>query len=885
MKTEFKGWGAVAVALRKRCAEEAMADEPWLNDGQRANLCAIAERMPNNGLIIADEVGMGKTRVAVTVARYVKECGGRVAVLVPPGLGYQWQTELKEGGLTVPPVLRSLWGFFEAWKSAEDSLKPWFEEPVLLISHVFTNWRLGEESAAWRWALLPELIAQWRIKTDGRSPRDYKNHLKLNDVWVKAAADSITAQIMDSRSSLEHDLMEAMSHEVVWGRHLFAGDIYARGEDHRIWLERAVGLSLGAVDLIIVDEAHKSRGEGSGLSRLLERVILHGRQARRMGLTATPIEIDVEQWTSSLERIGVAHAQKVKVDAILPYMKAIDMLRQSWRSSPGARRQFYEAARAFEQALSPYILRRGKGEDEAVARFLSLGEREGIHDYRHVSRVNVHPMKLDAHWRQALFAAEALSVTTRHSDDSVAQRLRLTLGNGHGIAAWLDTPLRNGKNDPGTESLDSASEHQALTPRDQKRLQRAAWWTECLNTSLRASSHGLYSHPAIFRAVQEIEKWVGKDEKVLVFGRFTKPMQALVNLLNARAMLRHLEEGRPWPQSKAHGDVDASDTDVNSEWPAIRAAHDQMNCGIALEQIDARLEDQYRKLENARERLRTNLIRLLAEGQECKNEKSSRTPARALFTRFKEINKRNYKHESLNLVARALADYVGTTSPEAAQPAEWWNSFEDMVRAVCDHDDFDEDGSVSDEQAQDLWSDISERLNDDYGSTQGRFARLMYGNTAMPTRRLIQAAFNRLQSLPQVLVAQSTVGREGLNLHRACRIVVLLHHEWNPGVVEQQIGRVDRVGSRWAKLCDEAEASDKAIEHWPRIEIRSVVFLGTYDAHNLRVLKVRWDNLRAQLHGDVLSENFQNTDKEGRAMYDEIVKAAPKFSPLCYGLR
>jgi SNF2 family DNA or RNA helicase len=54
-----------------------------------------------------------------------------------------------------------------------------------------------------------------------------------------------------------------------------------------------------------------------------------------------------------------------------------------------------------------------------------------------------------------------------------------------------------------------------------------------------------------------------------------------------------------------------------------------------------------------------------------------------------------------------------------------------------------------------------------------------------------------------VLVAQSVVGREGLNLHRACRTVILLHPEWNPGVVEQQIGRVDRLSSYWEQLLTE----------------------------------------------------------------------------------
>ena len=66
---------------------------------------------------------------------------------------------------------------------------------------------------------------------------------------------------------------------------------------------RSVGL--GVFDLIITDEAHKSRGTESDLSRLLERVIMPADTARRLALTATPVELDVSQWHSTLSRLGL----------------------------------------------------------------------------------------------------------------------------------------------------------------------------------------------------------------------------------------------------------------------------------------------------------------------------------------------------------------------------------------------------------------------------------------------------------------------------------------------------------------------------------------------------------------------------------------------------
>jgi hypothetical protein len=66
-----------------------------------------------------------------------------------------------------------------------------------------------------------------------------------------------------------------------------------------------VGLGLGVFDLVIIDEAHKSRGGDSGLSRILDGVVLAGDAVRHLAMTATPVELDVGQWRQTLRRIGV----------------------------------------------------------------------------------------------------------------------------------------------------------------------------------------------------------------------------------------------------------------------------------------------------------------------------------------------------------------------------------------------------------------------------------------------------------------------------------------------------------------------------------------------------------------------------------------------------
>ena len=67
MTQQFKGWPSVSQKLLQYADENSA----WFNEGQRASLRAIASCIQINGLVLADEVGMGKTRIAVALARAV----------------------------------------------------------------------------------------------------------------------------------------------------------------------------------------------------------------------------------------------------------------------------------------------------------------------------------------------------------------------------------------------------------------------------------------------------------------------------------------------------------------------------------------------------------------------------------------------------------------------------------------------------------------------------------------------------------------------------------------------------------------------------------------------------------------------------------------------
>jgi hypothetical protein len=155
-------------------------------------------------------------------------------------------------------------------------------------------------------------------------------------------------------------------------------------------------------------------------------------------------------------------------------------------------------------------------------------------------------------------------------------------------------------------------------------------------------------------------------------------------------------------------------------------------------------------------------------------------------------------------------------------------------------------------------------------------AALLQGEVRWSTRRYVQAAFNRETSSPLVLIAQSQVGREGLNLHESCRVVVQFHAEWNPAVLEQQIGRVDRKGSLWEKRAQKWLAEGAQGEP-PFVEVRQLIFEGTYDAFQWDRVMRRQHVFDASLFGSLLPAAAWDRVPEHRL--EELVAAAPSFRP------
>ena len=85
--------------------------------------------------------------------------------------------------------------------------------------------------------------------------------------------------------------------------------------------------------------------------------------------------------------------------------------------------------------------------------------------------------------------------------------------------------------------------------------------------------------------------------------------------------------------------------------------------------------------------------------------------------------------------------------------------------------------------------------------------------------------------------------------------------------------------SYWSQQLREAIASESNPSDAPCIEVRPVVFRGTYDEWNWSVLQNRWDDLRAQLHGVIIPASLHDGDAESMALVKQLEECAPNFSP------
>lgn len=868
--TGFQGWEAVADGLDAVAAQAEGLDveHAQLDEGQCASIRMIAQRMRGGrrALLIADEVGMGKTRIAAALISAVRSCGGRAAIVMPAGLGAQWQKELAifdPDHRTLMP-LRSYESFIRGFaREGHDGLRQgwqerhnaklndrrqqrelpessWQDEKILMISHAFARmtFPLPENgNLPWRRELMPafEALCKGRrrnMREGGRGERHASHEA------ARAAFATLAAEPLPMEWARDWRLMPS--------------------EDFRRAVLPVIGRALGRFDLVVIDEAHKARGEDSSLSRILSALIWESADPFRLGMTATPVELEAQQWLNTLQRIcgpadpsadgeGNGGDLRAITDPISKYAEIAKRLRAE-PLDEALVSAFEQAAKCFSSALGPYIIRRDKRSDRELKGFQ---EAHGC-SYRDIRTVSVTTKVMGRDWMRAFCAAEALSLLPE--TDTATKRRRLTVEKGHGLDRLILESAALGSK----AALDFWSRN-ARPPQDAS----------------------IFTHPAVLAAVRIIEAATAEGRKVLVFGTLLQPLFALTRLLDARAMLRHLAEGKHWPAREIDRSSAARDLGAVE---AVRAALRSPDCPVGIpntvEDINRVLAARY---DSSRQKRDANLRSVHEEISALAGDGDDTALLISLVWAAHEQDGIARLLQALESRRSLCSDVQDVEAQTRWTTKRLIKETDELVKKLReDSSDFSTketpDGMTARQESR---LQLLQAYLSEFSGRGGSFARLLYGETQPQTRRFLQNAFNRAGSWPMVLVAQSMVGREGLNLHEECRTVVLLHAEWNPGVVEQQIGRVDRKNSRFLKDYRAGDWRKHGMPP-PRIEVSCIQMDGGYDSLHWAQLLRRWGDLRAQLHGDVVSMGDRQgarSDPELQSLIRRLDLAAPDFYP------
>jgi hypothetical protein len=599
-----------------------------LDRGQQASLAWIIERLQHcRGVVLADEVGTGKTRIACAVIHAVVAAGGRVATVVPKGLMHQWIDESRKLDPDVPvKSLMTLPELFRSVKSATHwaQLAPQPQQPEWwLVSHNFRIPQVRTNSQIWR-AALPALVelalaskaakqdrrtregrlAHWLGMTEKHATKRWAYWDGMEQV-AKDVADRVRPLTALRRAIGVLPEIRVVSRR---GQHDTDLDMDAfRAAGGESVAEQLLGIWLGEFDLMVVDEAHKSRGvvedaddlarasTGKVLARLLDVILKPSSTARRLCLTATPMELELHQWLDLLRRAGC--------DLGSEGSEVVERLRYATRNAAAAPdelarlQQLCEASASFTRMLSPYVTRRRRTEDALIQEFAAHdGVARGPHPHRAVTAIPIGWSKVTASgsgWLDVLFAAECMSHAARGLTKAATDQWPAAIRDAY-------TKLCKGYVSADFEKVEAAiviPSEQDADDLTRGKIARVNYWYGQLREGWARVEDGATAerlieseHPRITAAVREIERWTdpdangpasGRGEKVLVFGVFLGPLRVLRDVLNVRYALRAIDGGAPdrARDGRRHGN------DANPHAPACAPAHGRRNARSARARI------------------------------------------------------------------------------------------------------------------------------------------------------------------------------------------------------------------------------------------------------------------------------------------------------------
>jgi ERCC4-related helicase len=802
-------------------------------DRQRRTAAEILRRFDRQpGVVLADEVGLGKTYVALAVAASVAsrpKHRGPVVVMVPPSVGQKWPREwetFQEKCLRSGPELRAT---KETLRSGSEFLKL-LDDPDRSASHIVfvTHGALttsladplvrfaivrqalmrrslrNQRQAFPRWAtrVIP---GGWSLREDLATALMESPPKAWRREWARAtgrqlADDPVPTMLVRALRQVDLSTLTDACRELPLrtSSNLEARLGAVRRELNRaveaVW-QRAFRAAKLHLPLLVLDEAHHAKNPRTDLASLFagaearhEAELLGGALAgvfdRMLFLTATPLQLASSELIEVLRRFegtrwgdldhDVYRQQIERLERALNAMQSASLrLDRAWNALtpddvnaapprwwdashtdklPGSLSDIYRhvcevrvRSEAAERLVRPFVIRharpnRESRRDTRCGRAIIDLDDSGVGGLQ-VSGSATLPFLLAAR-------AQALVLNDDRRPD-VRRRAFFAEGLASSFEAYVHTRQVLDSEEAVDEMSVVASDGFSTETR---------WYLDQIRRALPEREFALWAeHPKIAATVKRATELWSTDEKVLVFCFYRATGRALRDHIT-RAIDREIVK-----EAKAQLGTRRSEQAVRDEVrrrserffdpdaPVTRLARDRvrksLTGSVEPEKLDEWIAVVLRFLRTPSFLVRRVGIR-------------NGSGAGALERAFDEPDRAG---RTLQERLTSLADFLAN-------------------RLSSEREDL-----LSDLQL--LESGVRVRK----GELQLPNVRLANGDVDRKIRARLLSAFNT-PFFPDVLIASSVMA-EGVDLQLNCRHVI--HHDldWNPSVIEQRTGRLDRLGS------------------------------------------------------------------------------------------
>ncbi len=477
------------------------------------------------GVVLADEVGMGKTYEAlgVVAARLHERPDARALILTPgPDLNTKWYKDLR-GFCDGSPAMYK--GFADRFAAAESlaELVTRFREKHVVIAPVtvFIGGRSGSDLAYLLslWAEAQELAgnqlaAIFRRYRDGQLERVQVRKAQFLDAFPWPEVEPHVAGVLRDHAGSGDGSLDAMWK--VAGYEAFSSkDAIDRAlADLRF---RLIGRLLPLIDLLVVDEAHKLKSSESVRTKGV-RIAFGRRFERALFLTATPFQLTVSELRQVFKLFALARSAPAdlmeQAERLLAevdeYTLAYEQLERVWAFADGTVAADFAAW--FEQ--DPDLAR---DPDDAALRPIVMAARRLLAMKR---------AKLEPSFRQWMIRSlrEEKRVYRRN------QRVKLRPGGAVGVPfllyeRFIAELFRSGTRTHKAavqinmvSSFSAAREGALLANSVTERLERdAEAYRRLLQEVVGQLRDKAAGHPKVDHVVRDALAAVERDEKTLIF--------------------------------------------------------------------------------------------------------------------------------------------------------------------------------------------------------------------------------------------------------------------------------------------------------------------------------------------------------------------------------